>query len=212
MAKKKAKTKYRPWNKGREVGQRAPLSISEVKRIKKSLAKRGDAGLRDLVLFSTAIDTMLRAQDLLGLRVKDVRKRNRVMRDPLELTTAKFGQGVQCVLSKSTVKVLETWINHTAKKPGDYLFTGRLGGGLTPMSARHLSRLVKTWTDGIRLDSSLYGIESLRRTRSIYVLNKTANMEAVRIMLGLADIRTTSRYLSDAKPVDALAINRSHQL
>ncbi len=212
MIKKKTKAKHSPWNKGREVGQRAPLSLSEVTRIKKLLAKRGDAGLRDLALFSTAIDTMLHAQDLLELTVKDVRKRNRVMRDTLELTTAKYGQSVQCVLSKTTMKTLEKWIKQSAKKPNDYLFTGRIGGGLTPMSTRQLSHLVKAWTEGIGLDMSSYGNESLRRTRSIYILNKTGNMEAVRIMLGLADIRATARYLSDANPVDALAINRAHKI
>ncbi len=212
MVKKKTKAKHSPWNKGREVGQRAPLSLSEVTRIKKLLAKRGDAGLRDLALFSTAIDTMLHVQDLLELTVKDVRMRNRTMRDTLELTTAKYLQSVQCVLSKTTMRVLEKWIKQSAKKPNDYLFTGRIGGGLTPMSTRQLSHLVKAWTEGIGLDMSLYGIESLRRTRSIYILNKTGNMEAVRIMLGLANIRATARYLSDAKPVDALAINRAHEI
>jgi len=215
MAKKKVKRKVRrkpsPWNKGREVGQRAPLSLAEVTRIKKMLTKRGDGALRDLALFSTAIDTMLRAQDLLALTVKDVRKRDRVMRDPLELTTAKFGERVQCVLSKATKKTLARWIDQCGKKPGGHLFTGRLGGGLTPMSVRQVSRLVKSWTEDIGLDASLYGMESLRRTRSIHILNKTENMEAVRIMLGLADIRTTARYLSASKPVNALAINRAHQ-
>ena len=43
--------------------------------------KRGDTGLKHLALFSTAFDTMLRSPDLLGLTVKDVRKRNGVMRD-----------------------------------------------------------------------------------------------------------------------------------
>ncbi len=167
MVKKKAKGKHYPWNKGREVGQRAPLSLSEVTRIKKLLAKRGDAGLRDLALFLTAIDTMLRAQDLLGLTVKDVRKRNRVMRDTLELRTAKYGQSVRCVLSKTTMRVLKKWIKQSAKKPSDYLFTGQFGVGLTPISVRQLSRLVKTWTEGIGLDASSYGIASLRRTRSI---------------------------------------------
>ncbi|MFB3104555.1 MAG: tyrosine-type recombinase/integrase [Pseudomonadales bacterium] len=212
MVKKKVKGKHAPWNKGREVGQRAPLSLSEVTRIKKLLAQRGDAGLRDLALFSTAIDTMLRAQDLLGLTVKDVRNRQRVMRDTLELTTATYGQSVQCVLSKTTMSVLAKWIRQSAKKPSDYLFTGRRGGGLTPMSARQLNRHVKTWTEGIGLDASSYGNESLRRTRSIYILNKTGNMEAVRIMLGLANIGATARYLSCSKPVNALAINRAHKI
>ena len=98
-------------------------------RIKKMLAKRGDTGLRDRALFLTAIDTMLRSQDLLGLTVKDVRKRNREMRDTLKLTTGKYGQGIRCELSKITMRVLEKWINQSAKKPSYYLFTGRLGGG-----------------------------------------------------------------------------------
>ncbi len=195
MVKKKTKAKHQPWNKGREVGQRAPLGLSEVTRIKKLLVKRGDAGLRDLALFSTAIDTMLRAQDLLGLTVKDVRKRNRVMRESFEVITARYGQGVECVLSKITMRVLDNWINKSAKRPGDYLFTGRLGGGLTPLSARQFSRLVKTWTDGIGLDASSYGTESLRRTRAIQVLEKTGDMEVVRIMLGHADVGTTAQYL-----------------
>ena len=194
MAKRKA---TRPWNKGREVGQRAPLSIAEVARIKKSLTRRGASGLSDLALFSTAIDTMIRAQVLLGLTVKDVRKRNRVMRDTLELTTLRYEQRISCVLSKSTMNVLEKWINQSAKKANDYLFTGRLGGGLTPMSPRQFSRLVKTWTQGIGLDESAYGIASLRRTRAVHLLNKTGNLEAVRVLLGLADVATTARYLGE---------------
>ena len=212
MIKKKGKRKNQPWNKGIEAGQRPPLSLSQVTRIKKFLAKRGDAGLRDLALFSTAIDTMLRGQDLLGLAVKDVRMRNRSMRDTFELTTAKFGQGVECVLSKSTGKVLDKWITHAVKKPNDYLFTGRLGGGLTPMSTRQLNRLVNSWVEAIGLDASSYGVESLRRTRAMYILNETGNMEAVRLMLGLADIRATALYLSGAKPVNTLIINRAHQI
>jgi len=82
MAKmKRKKGKRVPWNKGRKVGQRVPLSLSEVNRVKKMLTKRGDTGLRDRALFLTAIDTKLRSQELLGLTVKVVRKRNREMRD-----------------------------------------------------------------------------------------------------------------------------------
>ncbi len=212
MARKTKKVKRRAWNKGRVVGQREPFSRSEVTRIRKFLAKSGDAGRRDLALFSTAVDTMLRAPDLLGLTVKDVRKRNRVMRDMLELVTSKGGRPIQCTMSKTTINVLEKWIDHAAKRPNDYLFTGRLGGGLTALSTRQLSRLVKGWAESIGLDESSYGIESLRRTRSIYILNQTANMEAVRILLGLADIRATARYLSGAKAVDALAISRRHEI
>jgi len=113
------KSKRAPWNKGIEVGQRDTFSASEVTRIRKMLAKGGRASLRDLALFSTVIDTRLRAPDLLGLTVKEVRKSNRVMRDTLELKTAKYGQSVRCVPSKTTMSVLEKWIKQSAKKPSD---------------------------------------------------------------------------------------------
>jgi|TARA_Y100000310_G_scaffold71677_1_gene67577 integrase len=213
MAKKRTrKRKQAPWNKGRDVGQRSPFSPAEVRRIRKLIAKRGDAGLRDLALFSTAIDTMLRTPDLLGMEVRDVRKRNRVMRDTVVLPATSRGQSVKCALTKTTMKVLDKWIDYSEKRADDYLFTGQKGGGLTRFSARQLSRLVKAWAEGIGLDASLYGIESLRRTRAIHILKRTGNLEAARILLGLADMRSTARYLRDPNPVDALAISRMHEI
>lgn len=212
MAKRKTKRgKPTPWNKGMEVGRRDPFSRSEVTRIRKSLAKRGDAGLRDLALFLTAIDTMLRSRDLLGLTVKDVRKRNRVMRDTLDLPTANKGRGIRCTLSETTKAALEHWIDHSNKRPSDYVFTGRYLGRSKVISARQLSRLVKEWADGIGLDGSSYGIESLRRTRAIYILKHTGDLEALRVLLGLTDARSTARYLSSSEPADALMVSRSHE-
>ena len=167
LAKKKMKRSKRyPWNKGLKLGPQDPFRPADVTRIRSLLAKRDVGGLRDLALFSTAIDTMLRPTDLLGLTVKDVRKRNREMRDTIELAAKGERGRVRCTLSKTTMRVLEKWIGHSAKKPSDYLFTGRVGGGLTALSARQLSRLVKGWVDGIRLDVHSYGIISLRRTRA----------------------------------------------
>ena len=166
MAKRKTKLrKGVPWNKGRGLGQKSPFSPAEVERIRIRLAKRGDTGLRDLAMFSTAIDTMLRAPDLLGLRVKDVRKRNGEMRDTFVLSPR--GQRtvpVRRTLSKTTMNVLKKLIRETGKKPRDYLFTGRVGGGLRALSARQLNRIVKGWVVDVGLDESAYGIESLRRT------------------------------------------------
>ena len=198
MATKKAKRKHRPWNKGRVVGRKTPLGRSEATAIKQLLRKRGAAGVMDLALFSTAIDTMLRAPDLLGLTVKDVRKRNRLMRETFAVTTARYGQSVRCEPSKITLRALEKWIKQSAKKPSDYLFTGRQGGGLVPLSARQFSRLVKDWTMSIGLDANCYGNASLRRTGAINLMKKTGNIDAVRIMLEHADIETTQEYLSDA--------------
>jgi len=51
-----------PWNKGKLVGQKAPLKLKEIWgiRIRLRLTKR----TRDLALFDLAIDSKLRACDL----------------------------------------------------------------------------------------------------------------------------------------------------
>jgi integrase len=200
LAKKKMnkKDKRVPWNKGVEVGRRAPLSAAEVTRIRKLLVKRGDSGLKHLALFSTAVDTMLRSPDLLNLKVGDVRKRNGVMRDSIALSPrGKRCNAVQCIVSKTTMSVLAKLIKDTGKKPRDYLFTGRVGGGLQPLSARQFNRIVNGWVADAGLDESAYGSESLRRTGAIAMLRRRESMEAVRDALGLQDVDHATKYLSD---------------
>ena len=201
-----------PWNKGVEVGPRDPFTPSNVRRIRARLAKRGDAGLRDLALFSTAIDTMLHASDLLSLTVKDVRQRNRIMRDTLKVTTAGTGGVVRCTLSNNTRSVLQSWINSSAKKPRDHLFPSRSKAQSKPLTARQLSRLVKAWAAGIGLDPVAYGTESLRRARATHILSETGNLEAVRLLLGHTDIGSTARYLGAVKQPDPLAISRAYEI
>jgi integrase len=158
------------------------------------------------------MDTMLGASDLVRLTVQDVRKRNRVMRETLELSKTNGGGSLRCVISETTRRLLEKWIKHSDKKPRENLFNRRVGEESTAISTRALSRLVKAWAEEIGLDASLYGTESLRRTRTVYLLNRTGNVEAVRILLGLRTISATAQYLSDSKPVDALAISRAHEI
>jgi hypothetical protein len=59
-----------PWNKGKLVGQKAPLKLKEIWaiRIRLQLGNR----TRELALFNLAIDSKLRACDLVKLRVRDV--------------------------------------------------------------------------------------------------------------------------------------------
>jgi hypothetical protein len=64
--KKKSLAKRQPWNKGLKVGKRDGFAPDQVKRIRGILADRGVPGLRDLALFSTAIDTMLHGKAPVG--------------------------------------------------------------------------------------------------------------------------------------------------
>lgn len=59
-----------PWNKVRLIGQKTPLKLKEIWgiRIRLQLAHR----LRDLALFNLALDSKLRACDLVNLRLRDI--------------------------------------------------------------------------------------------------------------------------------------------
>ncbi len=212
VVKKEKRPKRRAaWNKGVEVGPRAAFTQQEVKRIKGMLAKRGEKGLRDLALFSTAIDTMLRAQDLLSLTVKDVRKRDGTIRDTIKVAMVGTTSSVERTLSKETQALLETWLAQATKKQTAPLFTGRNNTG-GPVSPRQLSRLVKGWAAMIGLDATAYGTESLRRTRAALIMRKTGNLEAVRVLLGHIKIESTARYLGDFKQADHVAVSKANEL
>ena len=59
-----------PWNKGKQFGQKAPLRINEIWaiRVRLQLSQR----VRELALVNLAIDSKLRACDLVKLRIQDV--------------------------------------------------------------------------------------------------------------------------------------------
>ena len=59
-----------PWNKGRLVGQKAPLRLKEIWAIRIRLRLADKA--RDLALFNLAIDSKLRGCDLVSLWVCDI--------------------------------------------------------------------------------------------------------------------------------------------
>ncbi len=65
-----------PWNKGKLVGQKAPLKLRDIWaiRVRLQIAER----TRDLGLFNLSIDSKLRACDLIKLRVRDVAHSDRV--------------------------------------------------------------------------------------------------------------------------------------
>ena len=62
--------KHGPWNKGKLVGQKAPLTLRDIWAIRVRLQLSGE--VRDLALFNLAIDSKLRACDLVKLHVSDV--------------------------------------------------------------------------------------------------------------------------------------------
>lgn len=192
-----------PWNRGRLLGQKPPLKLREVWaiRIRLQIAERA----RDLALFNLAIDSKLRGCDLVSLRVDDVLLGGRI-RPRAMVQQRKTGRPVQFELTEQTRDAVMRWITQGQRKPGDYLFPSRIGGGCKPITTRHYARLMDSWVGSVGLDPVLYGTHSLRRTKVALIYRRTGSLRAVQLLLGHTKIESTVRYLG-VEVDDALAIS-----
>jgi len=170
-----------PWNKGKLIGQKPPLKPQEIWaiRVRLQMAHR----VRDLALFNLAIDSKLRACDLIRLRVSRAK-----------ILQRKTGRPVQFEITARTRDTLTAWIRQSALGPDQPLFPSRQNRPCH-LSTRQYSRLVKSWVAMIGLDPAGYGTHSMRRTKASLIYRRTKNLRAVQILLGHTKLESTVRYL-----------------
>jgi hypothetical protein len=98
---------HEPWNKGKLVGQKSPLKLKEIWaiRIRLQIAKR----VHELALFDLAIDSKLRACDLVTLQVRDVAHGERIAARAIVMQQ-KTQRPVQFEMTEQTREAVATWI------------------------------------------------------------------------------------------------------
>ena len=178
-----------PWNKGKLIGAKPPLRASHVWSIRTKLQLEGRT--RDLALFNLAIDSKLRGCDVVAVRVEDVAPNGYTL-DRATVRQKKTGRPVRFELTEQTRQAIDEYLKLTGRKPGDFLFSGRRGAGLT---TRQYARLVGEWVASIGLDALKFGTHSLRRTKATLIYRRTGNPRAVQLLLGHTKIESTVRYL-----------------
>jgi integrase len=149
--------------------------------------------LRDLALFNLAIDSKLRACDLVRIRVQDVCHAGRVTSRAM-LMQQKTDRPVQFEITEQTRVAIATWVQHRQLTSSDYLFPSRIHAS-QHLSRRQYARLLNGWLADIGLDPSTYGTHSLRRTKASLIYRRTKNIRAVQLLLGHSKIENTVRYL-----------------
>lgn len=180
-----------PWNKGKLVGPKAPLRISEIWAIRVRLEIYGR--VRDLALFNLAIDSKLRGCDLVRLRVLDVCHGGHVA-PRATIMQQKTKQPVQFELTDGTRKSIARWIELAGLSNCDFLFPSRIASS-PHISTRQYARIVHQWVDEIGLDSAGYGTHTMRRTKPTLIYRRTHNLRAVQLLLGHTKLESTVRYL-----------------
>ncbi len=124
-----------------------------IARIKKILADRP----RDLCLFTLGINTAYRANELLSIKVGQVK--NLRAGDVLDLKQRKTHKYRPVTLNQTAIVAIQNWLNVGQLQNEDYLFTGQRGC----LTVETVSTLVKTWCRDVGLKGN-YGSHTLRKT------------------------------------------------
>jgi len=196
-----------PWNKGKLVGQKAPLKLKDIWAIRIHLQNAKQ--VRDLAMFNLAIDSKLRGCDLVALRVRDVTHGSQVL-SRTAVVQRKTQRPVQFELTEPTRTTVATWIEKAKLKPEDFLFPSRLHQS-PHVSTRQYARIVEQWVTAAGLDPSAYGAHSMRRTKVTLIYKRTKNLRAVQLLLGHSKLESTVRYLG-IEVDDALEISEQIEL
>lgn len=180
-----------PWNKGKRIGQKAPLRLKDIWAIRVRV-QLGDRK-RELALFNLAIDSKLRGCDLVQLRVRDVAHGDRIAARAI-IMQQKTRRPVQFEITEATRGSIIAWIRHAALQSDDYLFPSRLR--LSPhLSTRRYARIVGAWVAEIGLDVAAYGTHTMRHTKASLIYRRTRNLRAVQLLLGHTKLESNVRYL-----------------
>lgn len=219
----KATIENEPWNKGKAVGQKTPFTPDQADLIRtilksdhetfteeaarfaannqaskaKSASRKARGAIRDLAMFNTGVDTMLRASDLLKLRVIDVADHESAIIEEFAIRQKKTKNTQVVALSHNSRDALKAWISATGKTSEDFLFTSignRNTGG--PLSRNQYANLVKKWASHARLDPKRHSTHSMRRSKSAAVYQATHNLRACQHLLGHKSIASTASYLA----------------
>ena len=180
-----------PWNKGKLVGQKAPLKLKEIWaiRVRLQVYRR----TRELALFDLGIDSKLRACDLLKLKVRDVCHGERIACRAI-VVQQKTSRPVQFEITELTRTALTDWIRLSGLASENFLFPSRVRAS-PHLSVRQYARIVDSWVEEIGLDPAAYGTHSIRRTKPSLIYRRTKNLRAVQLLLGHTKLESTVRYL-----------------
>ena len=184
-------SKREPWNKGKLVGQKAPMRLKDIWAIRVRL--RLGERIRELAMFNLAVDSKLRSCDLVTLRVQDIMHGNRMAARAI-IMQQKTQRLVQFEITEQTREAVASWVQHARVTADDFLFPNRVRSS-PHVSTRQCARIVRRWIGEIGFDASAYGTHTLRCTNASLIYRRTKNLRAVQRLLGHAKLESTVRYL-----------------
>lgn len=176
---------------GRCSGIKRPFKLEEIWRIRTRLEIEND--LMQLALLNLALDSKLRASDLLKLHVYDVSSQGAIY-ERVQCVQQKTGTDVHYEIMPRTQQSLSRWIYAASLEANSFLFpSGRRKE--QSISYSYYRSIIRSWAVKLGLNADYYGTHSMRRTKATLIYAKTKNIRAVQILLGHSKLDNTIRYL-----------------
>lgn len=132
------------------------IELKDIKSIKKLLALNH----RDRLLFIMGINSGLRVQDLLLLKIKDVSDLK--ARSRISLIEQKTKKENVLIVNKEIKEALDAYLNSKEHSEEHYLFKSRKGKNY-PLTTFAVTKYVKQWAESINLKGN-FGAHTLRKT------------------------------------------------
>ncbi|WP_027190228.1 tyrosine-type recombinase/integrase [Fundidesulfovibrio putealis] len=164
------------------------IDLKDVKSIRKLLKDNP----RDRLLFIMGINSGLRVQDLLELKVADVLGVK--VGDRITVKEKKTGKENVLIINKEIMDAITGYVAAVAPEPEHYLFKSRKGKNY-PLTTFAVTKAVKTWAAALNLKGN-FGAHTLRKTWC-YHQRKTfgVSWEVIAKRLNHSSPAITRRYL-----------------
>jgi integrase len=180
----------------------APFTeMKHIKAIKKLLADKP----RDRALFILCINSGLRVQDVLALKVKDVSTAK--LGDRIPIIEKKTGKENVLMINTEIKMALDIHLSTSKPKEDHFLFKSRKGKNY-PLTTYAVTMLVKRWAAEINVKGN-YGAHTLRKTWC-YVSRKVhgVSWELIAKRCNHSSPGVTRRYLGiQAEEVEEILLN-----
>lgn len=167
------------------------LTRDEVGALRAACSRRGSTGVRNRALIVTLWRSGLRCAEALDLRVRDVDRREAVVK----VRKGKGGKARTVPIDAGAVEVLEEWLTERKRvgvSTSAPIFCTLQGGSVdTSYVRRMIPRLAKKAGIKRRVHAHM-----LRHTFAAELAREGVSMPMIQRLLGHANLATTSRYLS----------------
>jgi len=185
-----------PFKRGAHEAPIEYLERDEMDALLRSIDRTNRLGRRDYALFALMFNTGARVQEVLDLRVSDIR-----LETPAQVRLLGKGKKMRvCPLWPTTARLLTGLMTEAATSSvdpaGRLLFTNARGGSLTRYGVRYLLRryITKATRDAPTLRGKKLHPHSLRHSTAVALLKAGVDFATISQWLGHAGLNTTMRY------------------